>query len=167
MKHFWKCLQDVNTIKTGFEAVRVDRPVGIPMKHVELCYPEFSHFLSFSFRCDFDTREVWPIKKFWPCCWPKKFKLLDPVADAASLWLRIWSIRLSCFYHLLRVICWSTGLIRSAIKMSYFGVVLTPGIPVATEHRLPPPHTHTHTHTFVTAPYRIFLAPTGLTGTGV
>lgn len=138
----------------------MDRPVGIPLKHVELCYAEISH-ISVVVVADVISIHV----KF------DLFKNLDPVADAASLWLRSSSIRL-LFCHLRRMICWRTEQIRSAIKKSYLGVILTSRIPVATEHRLvlqtPTSHTPTHppTHTFVRAPYRIFLAPTDLTGTG-
>jgi len=43
---FENVFKTVDTIKTwGFEAVRVVRPVGIPVKHVELCYAEILHFL--------------------------------------------------------------------------------------------------------------------------
>jgi hypothetical protein len=41
MKYFWKCFQDSEQDKDwGFEAVRVGRPVDIPVKHVELCYAD-------------------------------------------------------------------------------------------------------------------------------
>jgi hypothetical protein len=91
MKQFWKCVQDsgCHDKDWGFEAVRVDRPAGIPAKHVELCYAEISHFLVLvsdviSIHVKFD-----------------EFKNFDPVADPGSLnfWtlLRRSSIRLSCF----------------------------------------------------------------------
>jgi hypothetical protein len=44
MKHFWKCFHNIEyDIDWGFEAVRVDRPTDISLKHVELCYAEISH----------------------------------------------------------------------------------------------------------------------------
>jgi hypothetical protein len=79
MKHFWKCFQDSEPDKDGgFEAVHVDRPIGIPVKYVKLCYAEISHFVVLisdviSIHVKFD-----------------QFKKFYPVADPGSL--NFWNL---------------------------------------------------------------------------
>ena len=137
----------------------MDRPVGIPVKHVELCHAEISHFLVLvsdviSIHVKFD-----------------QFKNFDPVADPGSS--NFWTLlqtQQACGYVLLLSVTTcdlledradqigdKDELLRCCFDASNSGCDRAP---------IGPP-TPPHTHTFVTAPYRIFLARTGLTGTGV